>query len=187
MKRTVLLISTLVLAAAAPAAAKGPADATITGPALDKPITVRWTVGDPDVGSPFGELVEGAGFFAGAFGQTPDPVLAGRPKGDLGPRYTIAYGGLGYYPHDTKIRQDLYPYAAGGPVTYMKPGQVLYDRTIAGGWYRAPESLKETLISIGLPGSAPGTSGSRSLSAWMLAPIAALLLAAVPLARPRTS
>lgn len=184
MKRTVLLISALTLAAAAPVAAKGPAEATITGPGLDEPITLRWMLGDPS--TPLGELADGAGFFEAAFGQTPDQMLAGRPKGDLGPRYTIAYGGLGHYP-DKKIRQDLYPYAAAGPVTYMKPGQRLYDRTTAGGWYRAPMSLKDTLVSMGLPRTAPAAAGGGSRSAWIFAPIAALLLAALPLARRRQS
>lgn len=179
MKRIVLLISTLALAVAAPALAKGPSEATITGPALGEPITFSWTVGDPASGTPFGSLVEGTGFFAAAFGQTPEPMLASKPKGDLGPRYTIAYGGLGQYP-DSAIRQDLYPYAAGGPVTYMKPGQPLYDRTTVGGWYRAPVSFKDTLVSIGLPESAPG--GSRAgprfdvgMDVWLAVAFAVLL------------
>lgn len=187
MKRTTLLpVCVVALAAAAPAVAKGPADATVTGPALAKPITVRWTVGD-SAHAPFGELVEGAGFFAVAVGRTPDP-LSRRPNGDLGPRYTIAYGGLGHDP-DTKIRQELYPYAEAGPVTYLKPGQPLYNGTTVGGWYRAPESFKQALVSMGLPPSAPAPRASRSNSrpVWMLAPIAALLLAAVSLARrPRS-
>jgi hypothetical protein len=184
MKRTVLLISILALASAAPAAAKGPAEAIITGPALEEPIALRWMLGDPS--TPLGELADGAGFFEAAFGQAPDQMLADRPNGDLGPRYTIAYGGLGLYP-DKQIRQELYPYAAAGPVTYMKPGQLLYGRTTAGGWYRAPVSLKDTLVSMGLPRSAPEASRSGSRSAWIVAPIAALLLAAVPLARRRRS
>ena len=55
------------------------------------------------------------------------------------------------------IRQDVYPYANGGAVTYMKPGQSIFDMTTHGGWYRDP-ALKRTLVSSGLPAKAPSAS-----------------------------
>lgn len=193
MKRTVLLISTLALALAAPAAAKGPDQATITGPGLEGNNQIVFgSKGDPGAGTPFGALVENTGFFPAVFGQSPNPMLAGMPDGDLGPRYVIAYRVPGPNNELDAIRQDLYPYAVGGPVTYMKPGQPVFGNETLGGWYRTPESFKQTLISVGLPKSAPGASGGGSsfeLGAnWLAIAFAALLGGAMLVAfrrRPR--
>jgi hypothetical protein len=53
---------------------------------------------------------------------------------------------------ESTIRQDLYPYAKDGPVTYTRPGQRFFEtETTRGGWYRASTALKETLVQAGLP------------------------------------
>ena len=195
MKRTVFLISTLALVLAAPAAAKGPDQATITGPGLEGDNQIVFgSKGDPAAGTPFGVLVENTGFFPGVFGQSPSPMLAGRPDGDLGPRYVIAYRVPGPNNELDAIRQDLYPYAAGGPVTYMKPGQPVFGNETLGGWYRATESFKQTLVSMGLPKSAPGTSGGGSsfepTANWLAIALVVLLAGAMLVAvrrRPRTA
>src|SRR2546421_9131869 len=110
----------LVLAAAA--AAKGPSEAKITGPGLSSPLVLT---GDGEgSGSPLGDFTQQAGFFPAMFGQSPDPMLQLRPASILGPRYRVTYTVPGPDNTADTIRQDLYPYAQGRPVTYMRPGQL---------------------------------------------------------------
>jgi hypothetical protein len=142
-------LAALVLPAAA--SAKGPTEGSISGPGFSKVVKVLYDGGGGSAGD---NLTQESGFFPAAFGQSPDPMLHRKPAGPLGPRYTIAWkvpGGSGATFH---IRQDLYPYARGGAVTYTKPGQPIFDMTTRGGWYRNPE-LKPTLVSLGLSAKAP--------------------------------
>jgi hypothetical protein len=107
-----------------------------------------------------GNLTELAGFFPAAFGEERD-LLASRPKGDLGPKYTITYTVPTGGGSPDVITQDVYPYAARGAVTYMEAGQKLFAQETGGGWFQADSRLKETLVSAGLPAS-PGASASDS-------------------------
>jgi hypothetical protein len=150
------------------ASAKGPTAASISGPGFSKRITVG---NDGSGGTPGGDLTQQAGFFPAAFGQSPDPMLHRRPA-HLGPRYTIVWnvpGGTVFH-----VRQYVYPYARDGAVTYMKPGQPIFDMTTRGGWYRDPQ-LKQTLVGLGLSAQAP--TGSGSGTNWVL--IGGLLAAGV--------
>lgn len=163
MKRLVLVL--LAAAALAPAAlAKGPSAATITGPGLDHAVAVRGT----EMSGRLGDLTTYSGFFPAAFGQEPNPLLAHKPA-NLGPRYVIHYlvpGGRIF-----RLTQDLYPYARGGAVTYMRPGQPIFDMYSKGGWYRGGAGLKRVLVAAGLPRTAPTSSsseGSSSGSALLL-------------------
>ena len=128
MKRLAFVL--LAAAALAPAAlAKGPSAARITGPGLDRALAVKGT----EMSGALGDLTQYGGFFPAAFGQQPSPMLARRPA-NLGPRYTIHYvvpGDRVYH-----LTQDLYPYARGGAVTYMKPDQAIFGMGSRGGWYR---------------------------------------------------
>jgi hypothetical protein len=160
------LIGALALLIPATAAAKGPSEATITGPGLRAPIKFS---GDGESGptNSLGQLVEWGGFFPQAFGQSPSPLLAGQPKTALGPRYDVTYVVPG--PSTDTLRQVLYPYATYGPVTYMAPGQKLWSLSSHGGWYRGNRELKSTLIEAGLPKNAPAThhrdaSGRRAIA-----------------------
>jgi hypothetical protein len=148
----VAAIAALVVPALA--AAKGPTAVSISGQGLTKTVKVLY---DGSGGSPGDALTQAAGFFPSAFGQSPDPMLHRRPAGPLGPRYTVVWkvpGGAIY-----RVRQVLYPYARGGAVAYMKPGQPIFDMTTRGGWYRNPE-LKRTLVRLGLPAKAPAASST---------------------------
>jgi hypothetical protein len=160
MRRLALLTSVLTaLILTATAGAKGPAAATIDGPGTGGGISLGGN-GEPGSGAPLGNLSDQAGLFAAAFGQTPDPMLAERPKGNLGPRYTITYRLPGPNGEDSTIRQDAYPYAQGGPVLYTDPGQRFFGtRKTVGGWYRASPELKTTLVKAGLPATAPSDAG----------------------------
>jgi hypothetical protein len=172
MRRLVLLTSVVAaLGVAAAAQAKGPVAATIDGPGTGGGISIGGN-GEPGSGAPLGNLSDQAGLFAAAFGQTPDPMLANRPTGDLGPRYTISYRLPGPSGEDSTIRQDVYPYAQGGPVTYTAPGQRFFGtESTRGGWYRASPELKTTLVRAGLPTSPPsggesGGDGSGFVDFW---------------------
>lgn len=181
------LIVTLALALALPAlaAAKGPSTASISGPGVDS-LPVRGA-GESGPGTPLGNLVEAGGFFPAMFGQSPDPMRARRPAGDLGPKYTVTYvvpgpGG------SSRVTQDLYPYAKPSPVTYMAPGQHFWhgERT-HGGWYVSSGNLT---TGIGLPANAPSTGGfpwawvGFGAAALATAVAAALLLRRLPRRRP---
>ena len=89
MKRLLVTFAIVSLALPATALGKGPSEATISGGGGgggDLTIT-----GCCEPGSPAMNLAEQAGFFPAVFGQQPDPMLDRRPKGDLGPKYTITY------------------------------------------------------------------------------------------------
>ncbi|MFY9578063.1 MAG: hypothetical protein WAQ33_01950 [Gaiellaceae bacterium] len=151
----------LGLAFAATAAAKGPSEAKITGPGLSSPIVLK---GDGEgQGSPLGDFTQEAGFFPAMFGQSPDPMLQLRPAKSLGPRYGVIYTVPGPDIVGDTIRQDLYPYAQGSPVTYMKPGQLFFGREhTRGGWYRGSSTLKTLLVKEGLPAQAPAVTPRAS-------------------------
>jgi hypothetical protein len=156
-----LVLAFAALALPATAFAKGPDEAKITGPGLDNAIVVS---GPEEDGSPMMTFADAAGFFPAVFGQQPDPMLPGRPKGDLGPRYTIEYNVPGPEGKDYSISQDLYPYALPSAVTYMKAGQEIFDMTTVGGWW-ADASLKDQLIALGLPKTAAAAEEASPSSA----------------------
>src|SRR2546426_10612819 len=106
MKRFLVLAAIAALALPAAALAKGPSQASITGPGLGKAITIT---GTEEPGSPLMSFAESAGFFPAVFGQQPDPMLAGRPKGELGPRDRIDYTVPGPEGQTFRLNQDAYP------------------------------------------------------------------------------
>ena len=154
MKRLILLLALTALAMPSLALGKGPSAATMEGPGGGGGITFS---GDEGSG-PLGDLTQQSGWFAAAFEQEPNPMLAARPKGDLGPKYTVTYTVPTDMNRTVTIRQDVYPYASPGPVTYMAPGQPIFDMQTRGGWFQAGPELKETLVAAGLPASATGSS-----------------------------
>ena len=156
MKRFLFVLFASALLAPA-ALAKGPSEASITGPGLSKPIVFK---GMDDAS----KLTEYTGVFPAVFGQTPSPMLKGRPAGKLGPKYTIRYVVPGGNSQTFHLSQDLYPYASSGAVTYMRPGQPIFGARTTGGWYPAGVALKELLVRAGLPKSAPRASSSTNLA-----------------------
>ncbi len=147
MKRLVLAAVLAGLLVPAAALAKEPSAASISGPGFDK--TLRAPENDHFTSTLLARLTEATGFFPAAVGQSPNPMLPARPAGSLGPRYTIVWT-VPVPGHAHRVRQDLYPYAEGGALTYMKAGQPIYEMRTVGGWYRA-YGLKRTLVGLGLP------------------------------------
>jgi hypothetical protein len=188
MKRLAFVL--LAAAALAPAAlAKGPSAATITGRGLVHALSVKGT----ESSGLLGDLTTYTGFFPASFGQEPSPLLARRPA-NVGPRYTIHY----VVPGDKiyRLTQDLYPYALGGAVTYMKPDQPIFGMGSRGGWYRGGVDLKRTLVRAGLPRTNPvprasakkaGGDSSALLLGIGIPGVVLLTGAAVLVARRRSS
>ena len=158
MRRLILLLALAVLTMPSQALGKGPSAATMEGPGGGGGITFS---GDEGSG-PLGSLTQQSGWFAAVFEQEPNPMLAARPKGDLGPKYTVTYTVPGPMNDTFTITQDVYPYASSGPVTYLAPGQPIFDMQTRGGWFRAESDLKETLVAAGLPETAPGGSSDET-------------------------
>jgi hypothetical protein len=187
--RRLLLLATLgalaALVASAPAVAKGPSTASITGPGLGHAVPIKGDgEGGPD--TPLGSLVQLGGYFAGqVFAQIPDPTVRARPSGDLGPRYRVVYRVPGPNAGVSTLVQDVYPYARPNPVTYMPAGQPVFAglRT-HGGWFVADARLKSALVTAGLPRSRPTPSSGSFPWAWAVGGIVgALALVALALRR----
>ena len=179
-------IAALLFALALPAAAmgKGPIEATITGPGLAKPLKL----GGPNAlrpGAPMEVLASRSGFFEVAWGGSPDRILASSPTKPLGPKYRVVYLVPGPSGQEDLIRQDLYPFARGGPLTYTPPGQPFFGtRKTHGGWFRATPSLTTSLVAAGLPtpGSPSASTDEDSgppLGLWALAAMLGLAAVAV--------
>jgi hypothetical protein len=199
-------LAALLLAIPVAAVAKGslPTAATIHGHDLAAPITLRGSSA-PGSGTDLAILVQHGGLFAAMFQQEAGPV-PNRPSSDLGPRYTVTYLIPRIAGGPAKLRQDLYPYAAGGPVTYTPAGQLGADgRGVQAGWWQATPGFRVSLISLGLPNrpargatspepAEPPTPASRATSAagWWMAggTIAGVLLLATGMVlrrRPRAA
>jgi hypothetical protein len=153
MRRTLPAVAALaaVLLLPGPAAAKGPSTASISGPGLDHAISIQG-YGEGGNSSPLGE----GGFFAQAFEQTPSSTSRRRPATQLGPRYVVTYTVPGGSSGDSTLHQDLYPYAANGPASYMAPNQTFWEtQKTPGGWFRGGVQLRQMLVKAGLPVRAP--------------------------------
>jgi hypothetical protein len=171
----VLALAVLLLAVPTAAQAKGATAATIDGGGPGGlpggpislrgdggpgglpggPISLRGD-GEPGSSTDLGMLAQGTGLYAVVFGGDPGAVTTAPPTDRLGPRYTITWtfpdpgGGK-----DRKLRQRVWPYAAGGPVSFTPAGQEVLDTTSSGGWYQGFDGLRAQLIELGLPNRKP--------------------------------
>jgi hypothetical protein len=179
MKRLMLAVAVGALLVPATAAAKEPSEAKISGPGFHKTLKMEGKAESDFGSSPIGHLTMLSGFFPAAVGQQPDPILPDRPTVKLGPKYTVIWT-VPAGPQTHQVRQELYPYARGGALTYLKPGQPIFDMKTRGGWYRA-YGLKSRLVSLGLPARAPKSSSGSSATLALLGIPGALLLGGVAL------
>ena len=191
---------------AAPALAKGPTQARITGPGLVHAIIVSGG-GEPGQQGALTSLAERTNLFTalfGGLGNLPALVRLRTPpsQASLGPQYTVIYTVPGVTPQGSeqfgRIRQDLYPRAAGGPVIYTPKGQRGFGRPLqVTGWLRGTPQLTQTLARLGVPPAAakptarpthlaptvhaaPAHRAASQTFAWLIATAAAI--AAVALA-----
>jgi hypothetical protein len=149
----------VVLVTAGPAMAKGADQATVSGPGLTRPVVVAADGaggGEPGSGERLAILSEDSGLFLAMFG--PDSgsgtqrLSSDRPAGELGPKYQLVYRVPDGNPTPATVTQDLYPLAAGGPVTYTRPDQPVMGGTTRGGWYRGSAEFAALLVALGVPG-----------------------------------
>jgi hypothetical protein len=198
MKRVFLILSIAALALPAAGLGKGPSEAVLNGPGGgDGGGGITFGGDGESGGTPLGNLADQAGFFPAVFARQPDPMLDARPKGDLGPKHTITYTVPGPNNETWKIQQDVYPYATPSPVTYMEPGQTVFQIPggTRGGWFQADSRLKQTLVSAGLPARPVASSSdgnSLSTSLFGVFAVALFLVAATAVflrrrARPATA
>jgi hypothetical protein len=147
-----LIVIGLLLVFAPPAQAKGkdPVFVRITGPGLAAPIVIRGSMGDPP-GDRFWAFVWLSFPSAGSPGSE-----APQSAAPLGPAYSAVYGDLCC---GSRVHQVIYPYAAGGPLTFTPPaqGRDLFQMSFTDtlglapiGWYRS-SSMLDALFSYGLP------------------------------------
>jgi hypothetical protein len=167
MKRAfVLAIGTVVavMVLAGPALAKGPGEAPlgellIAGPGLATPIQLEGHLAF----GPFGEEMTApdsnsrdlSAFVLGS-GLIPSDTgyFGGEPEGDLGPRYSVTATIFG--PDAATVRQDLYPFAKGGPLFFNPPGQEgFYGSRLASAWWYPPAQVMTILTRHGLPLTPP--------------------------------
>ncbi len=153
---------------ATPAFAKGPSQARITGPGLVRAIVVSGN-GEPGEQGRLASLAEQTGLFTVMFGASVSGSAPARlhtpPGASLGPRYTVVYTVPGVIPRPGqefgRVRQDLYPRAAGGPVIYTPPGQQGFGGPLTvTGWLRGRPQLTRTLAQLGVP-PPPGTRAAQ--------------------------
>lgn len=198
MRARVLLAGLVAISAvviAGPASAKPSiAEASIAGPGIEGEMRIgrRHTM----------SLWEyGIGAVGGLDDTRADSVEAlGLTSSDLGVRYFATYRfNPGY--RDDVIRQDLYPYAEGGPVTYTPPHQKLTGlfgdhglMRVIPGWYQSRSSgFLRYLVNYGLPernlvaqvasgDAATGTAPEAHTWPWAAVVVVLVGLAALSLA-----
>ena len=188
-----------VIALATPALAKGPTQAGITGPGLARPVVIAGG-GEPGQLDRLAVLATQTDLYTAMFGAggsvpAPDRLRTPPPASALGPRYTIVYTVPGVTPQPGqefgRIREGLYPRAAGGPVIYIPPGQQGFGQPLlVTGWLRGTPQLVHILARLGVrprlgarTATAAGPSARPPASpatAWLI--ILAVVVAAAVLA-----
>jgi hypothetical protein len=173
MRRILVMLAAAALLVALPTAAqaKGASAATISGGSVD-PITLKGD-GEPGSGTELANLADQAGVWALLFEDGPGGELSVAPADQRGPRYTIAWIFPNGQGTEDTVRQSVWPYAAGGPLTYMASGQPVLDGTTKGGWFRATDTLRQTLVSLGLPDRQPLAAPAAPAPAPAPAPVTA--------------
>jgi hypothetical protein len=209
MRGKALLVGmVMVLAMAGPAVAKGViGEANISGPGLGRGSGTAGGGGGMRIEAPAADRMWEGGIVDD---RKEDSVSElGLSPADLGPRYLVTYRfDFGSGPEGEALRQELYPYAKGGPVTYTPPGQKFTGEenltgmeapSIPSGWFQATPDFFEYLVDRGLPAtnplaaaakaaprSEPGTDAAPASQpapwAWVLISVAGL--AALTLATP---
>jgi hypothetical protein len=180
MKRVLIPFAVALLGLLLPAGAfaKGASEAEITGPGLDKPISLAGE--GQSGGEQLMQLAETAGFFPAVFVRSPDPMLDERPAGDLGPKYTITYVMPGPNNELDRLVQAVYPYAEPDPVTYTAPGQRFFGaEETRGGWFVATSLMKDQLVEAGLPQNPPAAGDGDGFPWAIVGGLAALAAALV--------
>jgi hypothetical protein len=191
-------VGALLLAVATPAVAKvGIAKAHINGPGL---VDDGLRISDAVLEGMWDSGIDVAGGLDDTRGDSVAEL--GLTVPELGPKYVIDYRlDAGTKAAET-VRQELYPYASGGPVTYTPPGQGVaeglpWGGTLSAGWYQASPGFFSFLVDQGLPESNPVVGANReyasdsvpaagpTLWGWIAPALAALVALSVAATRLR--
>jgi hypothetical protein len=158
---------------AGPASAKASiAEANITGPGPGGGGRIE----APDTVGPWESGIDVAGGLDDTRAHSVEEL--GLSSADLGPRYLVTYR----FDHgsDGFVRQDLFPYTKGGPVTYTPPGQEVtagVNVSITAGWYQSSLGFfhyladhglpdRNPVASVATPERAPGTPPEAQTPSW---------------------
>jgi hypothetical protein len=156
------------------------AEANITGPGLDGGMRID----PPNTEGLWETGIDVVGGLDDARSDSLEEL--GLTHAGLGPRYLVTYR---FEFSDELIRQDLYPYAKSGPVTFTHPDQELtvgVKMRITAGWYQSPTDLFQYLVDHGLPETDPVApvatgEGADTASRAQTAPWAGIMLVLVGL------
>jgi hypothetical protein len=167
--RRILVLVTLAAVALlilpATAQAKGASRATLGGGGLPGPVTVGGD-GEPGSGDLLARLAEQTGAYAAMYEDGGQQLGAARPSGELGPQYVVTYTIPSPAGGEDAVRQELYPFAAAGPVSFTAAGQRFMDNMqTRGGWYHTPASLTETLGALGVRKQGDAAAGEAAIPA----------------------
>jgi hypothetical protein len=155
-------VGALLLAVATPAAAKVMiAEAHMSGPGLGR--------GGLHISGPATEGMWDSGIdvAGGLDDRRLDTVVElGLTAPGLGPKYVVTYRFDDGSTAAEIVRQDLYPYAKGGPVTYTPPGQRIaeglpWGGAVSAGWYQSSPEFFHYLVDQGLPETSPVVAADR--------------------------
>jgi hypothetical protein len=188
-------VGALLLAVAAPAAAKWMiAEAHIGGPGLGED---GLAISGPATEGLWDSGIDVAGGLDDTRADSVEQL--GLTANDLGWRYIVIYRVEAGTKEPEIVRQELYPYAKGGPVTYTLPGQRIaeglpWGGAISAGWYQSSPKFFRFLVTQGLPKTPPVVAKPESAShtnpatgptpwGWIALALAALV--ALSLAAPR--
>jgi hypothetical protein len=130
-----------------------------------------------------------------------DSVLElGLTAAELGPKYVVTYRFDAGSTAAEIVRQELYPYANGRPVTYTPPGQRIAEGLpwgggISAGWYQSSLEFFHYLVDQGLPETKPVVAADRESvsetvpaagpALWVWIALALAGLVALSVAAPR--
>ncbi len=159
----------VVVAAAGPAAAKGPQGVTIARPG-EEPVELSAPTGK--VGVQIARLAEDLGIWE----TTGEGLLLvpEAPTDDVGLALTVEWTMYNAMPanpdYAPRVIQTLYPHAAGGPLVHTDGGQRYFAQEVTkAGWFRAPDRLTVTLEALGvendvrLPEPAPDPASAAAV------------------------
>jgi hypothetical protein len=186
---TLLVLAFLLAAVPTAAQAKGATAARISGGGSGGlpggPIDVKGD-GEPGSGTDLSDLAEAAGMWALLFedGQPGNLDAAPVPASARGPRYTITWTFPNGAGTDDKVHQWVWPYAPDGPITYLAPGQPVLETTTEGGWFRAGDNLRQSLIKLGLPNRPALTAAAPAKAPAASAPASPAPASPAPAATP---
>jgi hypothetical protein len=142
------LVAWLLFVLSGVADAKGAQDATVTGPGISGSLHIENVAEGPNAVN-VNRLAQATGTDYAVFRTKPSPVESQRPRGPLGPRYRIVYRLYTGENEVTPVRQDVYPFARAGFVTYTPAGQHAFHKAVRSGWYTS--AVQPSPVGGGMP------------------------------------